>query len=48
MKSVLTPPEYLLETLPGMSRVRWEETGMNRKRTGIRIYNKKKEFITKD
>lgn len=47
MKSVLTPPEYLLETLPGMSRVRWEETGMNRKRTGIRIYNKKKRIYNK-
>ena len=38
MKSVLTPPKYLLKSLPGMGGKR--QTGMKRRRTGIRIYNK--------
>lgn len=31
MKSVLTPPEYLLESLPGMGRVGWEEADRHEK-----------------
>lgn len=31
MKSVLTPPEYLLETLAVMGRVGWEEAARHKK-----------------
>lgn len=31
MKSVLTPPKYLLKSLPGMGRAGWEEADRHEK-----------------